>query len=183
VIEFCEGDLFAIKVDARVNTVNCVGIMGAGVALAFKNRYPKMYLAYRQYCEAGKMRPGKLLIWKSPEGELIINFPTKRHWRNKSQLEDIESGLVSLRDYLLLPSTACDSITVPALGCGHGGLDWSVVSVLIESHLADLPLRVYAFGPQSSKMVGKIHVREPQSNLFDASVSSDHRSRSRRPKR
>src|SRR5690348_6550875 len=99
-MEFTKGDMFDISVDARVNTVNCEGVMGAGVALAFKTRYPEMFDDYVNACREERIRPGTLHIWKRP-GEWVINFPTKRAWRDPSRYEDILSGLEALREYLL----------------------------------------------------------------------------------
>src|SRR5688500_17204920 len=99
-IEFVQGDMFATPADIRVNTVNCVGVMGTGVALAFKKRYPEMFEAYQRDCANGLVRPGQLHVWRSLAGDWIINFPTKRDWREGSHYEDIESGLHALRAYL-----------------------------------------------------------------------------------
>src|ERR1700750_2602075 len=112
--------MFEMPVDIRVNTVNCVGVMGKGIALAFRTRYPAMFLDYKKACAAGKIKPGALNIWRTST-EWIINFPTKRHWRDNSRYEDIEGGLEALQAYLnklVLPLR----VALPALGCGHGGV-------------------------------------------------------------
>lgn len=140
--------MFETSADIRVNTVNCVGVMGAGVALAFKTRFPEMFKEYKRACEAGEIRPGKLHVWKSLTGDWIINFPTKRHWRDKSRYKDIEDGLVALHDYL--KDKGRIRIVLPALGCGHGGLDWGKVSVLIEERLKDLEAEIIVFEPGDS---------------------------------
>jgi O-acetyl-ADP-ribose deacetylase (regulator of RNase III) len=94
--------------------VNCAGVMGAGIALAFKTRLPEMFKDYKRACEAGEVKPGKLHVWKSPAGDWIVNFPTKRHWRDKSRYDDIEAGLVALYDYLKDKGRV--KVTLPALG-------------------------------------------------------------------
>ena len=148
-LHFTSGDMFDLVVDIRVNTVNCVGVMGAGVALAFKTRYPTMFRAYKEACDAGEVKPGSLHVWRTST-EWILNFPTKRHWRDGSRYEDVEAGLEALRTYL-------DSlgrharVVLPALGCGHGGLDWSRVSRLIEHHLATTAAEIFVFEPADSR--------------------------------
>src|SRR5579859_2526666 len=144
--------MFDALVDARVNTVNCEGVMGAGVALAFKTRYPEMFNDYAAACRENRIRPGVLHVWKRP-GEWVINFPTKRAWRDESRYEDIQSGLEALRGYLL--SQGQISLALPALGCGHGGLDWSRVSVMIENSLGDLDARILVFEPADSRNAGR----------------------------
>ncbi len=140
-----QGDLFAAPADIRVNPVNCVGVMGAGLALAFRRRHPAMFKAYQQACAAGEVRPGRLHIWRSP---WIINLPTKRHWRDPSRLDDVAAGLDALRDYLtpLGPVT----VALPALGCGRGGLDWPRVRDLVEAKLRGLPAIVHVYAPPTS---------------------------------
>jgi O-acetyl-ADP-ribose deacetylase (regulator of RNase III) len=96
-LEFVKGDIFDAPADIRVNTVNCVGVMGAGVALAFKQRYPDMFKDYQRDCKAGRVVPGTMHVWKSLTGDWIINFPTKRDWREPSRYEDIDNGLDDLR--------------------------------------------------------------------------------------
>jgi O-acetyl-ADP-ribose deacetylase (regulator of RNase III) len=169
-LHFTSGDMFELPVNIRVNTVNCVGVMGAGVALAFKTRHPAMFRAYKKACDAGEVRPGTLHIWRALT-EWILNFPTKRHWRENSKYEDIEDGLKALRTYL-------DSIghpvrvALPALGCGHGGLDWPRVSKLIEHHLATTPAEVFVFEPADSRRADALTTRQkqhedaPQLDLF-----------------
>lgn len=151
-IEFTKGDMFDISVDARVNTVNCVGVMGTGVALAFKKRYPEMFKDYENACREGRVRPGALHVWKSLTGDWVINFPTKRDWRDPSRYEDISSGLDALRIYLREQGPI--SVALPALGCGHGGLEWDKVSGMIENGLGDLKARVLVFEPQDSRNAG-----------------------------
>ncbi len=152
-LEFVEGDIFDVSVDIRVNTVNCVGVMGAGVALAFKQRYPEMFRDYQRDCNSGEVRPGKMHIWKSLSGDWIINFPTKRHWREPSRYEDIETGLDDLRSYL--DTFGPVSIGLPALGCGNGGLDWGRVSKMIREKLEGVEAHVVVFEPAASVRAGR----------------------------
>ncbi len=154
-LKYVDGDFFDYDTDIRVNTVNCVGVMGAGVALAFKNKYPKMYREYVNKCKKKEVKPGEPYDWS--EGDLlskkitIINFPTKDHWRKKSEYEYVEKGLKWLKDYL--SNRKNESITLPALGCGHGGLDWLRVKKMIEDYLSDSPAEIFVFSPNASKAV------------------------------
>lgn len=152
-IRFVSGDMFEQDFDVRVNTVNCVGVMGAGVALAFKERYPEMFREYKHECDAGNVQPGKLHVWETLQGDRVVNFPTKRHWRDMSRYEDIEAGLRALRDYLTPLGDV--AVAVPALGCGHGGLDWSRVSEMIREQLESLSARISVFEPRDSRRLGR----------------------------
>ena len=143
------GNLLQADVEALVNTVNCDGFMGKGIALQFKQAWPENFDAYARACRAKEVRPGHMLVWESGRmvnPRYIINFPTKRHWREKSRLEDIRNGLRALvADVRRL---GIRSIAVPPLGCGNGGLDWQNVRPLIESAFAELPdTQVHLFGP------------------------------------
>jgi O-acetyl-ADP-ribose deacetylase (regulator of RNase III) len=153
-IEYKTGDMFDEPTEAIVNTVNCVGVMGKGVALEFKRRWPENFKAYKRICDAGKLSPGKMFVFEN--GALVgdrhhrylINFPTKQHWRAHSKIEFIEKGL----DDLVKQVEHLDikSITLPPLGCGNGGLDWSDVRPLIERKLAPLSdVRIVVFPPGS----------------------------------
>lgn len=128
------GNLLEANVDALVNTVNCVGVMGAGIALQFKNAFPDMYEYYRVACKKKQVMPGKMfcdwIVTENDEFKMVINFPTKRHWRDASRIEDIESGLKALVEDL--KQMKIKSIAIPPLGCGNGGLDWAVVCPMIE---------------------------------------------------
>jgi len=156
-IKFVEGDFFDYDADVRINTVNCVGVMGAGVALAFKDKYPAMFKEYVRQCKAKEITPGNPTVWK--EGDMfskgieIINFPTKDHWRKPSKYEYIESGLIWLSKYLENRKNL--TVTLPALGCGHGGLDWSKVKSLIEKHLRNTSNKILVFEPSASKNSAK----------------------------
>lgn len=156
-LKFVSGDFFDFDADVRVNTVNCVGVMGAGVALAFKKKYPDMFKDYVRKCQKGLIKPGHPAVWKSTDmfskAVEIVNFPTKYDWRKPSEYEYIELGLKWLSEYLYQKGAI--TVTLPALGCGHGGLDWVVVKGLIEEHLGDSPSNILVFEPFSSKRAGR----------------------------
>lgn len=123
-----------------VNTVNTVGVMGKGLASAFKTRYPDMFKAYRELCKTGQFDIGQLWLWKGPD-QWILNFPTKKHWRRPSKLSYIEAGL---RKFVAqYEQRGIREIAFPRLGCGNGGLDWDDVRSLMERYLSPLPIRVY----------------------------------------
>jgi O-acetyl-ADP-ribose deacetylase (regulator of RNase III) len=127
VLRFVRGDILEAPTEALVNTVNTVGVMGKGVALAFKRRFPDNYEFYRQACERGEVEIGRMLVFETGrlQPHYIINFPTKRHWRERSKLVYIEQRL---RDLVRkVRDLGIRSIAVPALGCGNGGLDWAQV--------------------------------------------------------
>jgi O-acetyl-ADP-ribose deacetylase (regulator of RNase III) len=172
-IQFTQGDMFETPADIRVNTVNCVGIMGAGLALAFKQRYPDMFRDYQKACTAGEVRPGHLHIWRSLDGAWIINFPTKRHWRDKSRYEDIEAGLDALHEYLTPLGKVV--VALPALGCGHGGLDWSRVSAMIESKLGALEAEFHVYPPSTSKLAGQTAVEIATDDEINAAKALGYR--------
>lgn len=139
------GDLFASEARTLVNTVNCVGVMGKGVALEFKRRFPAMARDYADRCARGEVRLGEPYLYTDLTGARIINFPTKGHWRATSRLADIERGL----DHLLAQAERWDltSLALPPLGCGNGGLAWSEVGPLIYAKLHRLPMMVEAYAP------------------------------------
>ena len=132
-IKFKKGNLLNEDVEALVNTVNCVGVMGRGVALQFKERFPANFKAYAKACEIEDVKPGKMFVFETGElinPRIIINFPTKRHWREKSRIQDIVDGLKDLKNVIIREDIK--SIALPPLGCGLGGLDWNDVRPLIE---------------------------------------------------
>lgn len=150
-IKFVEGNFFDFKADIMINTVNCVGVMGAGAALQFKTKFPSMFQDYALACKKGEVKIGKGHIWKKDDmfkSLTIVNFPTKNHWKNPSKYEYIEKGLEWLYEILVKNSNSI--VTLPALGCGHGGLDWDVVKKLIKDYLSDLNCTILVFEPSSS---------------------------------
>ena len=148
-IELTQGDLLRADADAIVNTVNCVGFMGRGIAAQFKRAYPENFRVYEAACKRGEVQPGRMLVYElagSASPRFIINFPTKRHWKANSRIDDIEAGLKALIDEVR--SRKIRSIAVPPLGCGLGGLDWAEVRPLIETAFAELPdVRVLVYEP------------------------------------
>jgi O-acetyl-ADP-ribose deacetylase (regulator of RNase III) len=148
-IEITRGDILRADAEALVNTVNCVGFMGRGIALQFKRRFPDNFRAYAAACRRKEVQPGKMHVFATglyTNPRYIINFPTKRHWRSKSRLDDIEAGLSDLIREVHRRKIA--SVAVPPLGCGLGGLEWSEVRPRIEQAFAKLDgVRVLLFEP------------------------------------
>jgi O-acetyl-ADP-ribose deacetylase (regulator of RNase III) len=148
-IELTQGDILKADAEALVNTVNCVGVMGRGVALQFKKAYPENFKVYKAACDAKEVRPGKMLVFDLNQlynPRLIINFPTKRHWRGNSRIEDIKSGLIDLIQ--VVQHYNIRSIAIPPLGCGLGGLNWTEVRPLIIEAFEVLPeVKVLLFEP------------------------------------
>jgi len=132
-------DIFHTDAEALVNPVNCVGVMGKGLAAEFKKRFPGNFASYKKACDQKKLKPGIVQVCETMvfHPSYIINFPTKRHWRDKSRLEDIEIGLQSLVH--AVHHHKIRSVAVPRLGCGLGGLDWADVKPLIKKAFAELP--------------------------------------------
>lgn len=174
------GNLLDAEVDALVNTVNTVGVMGKGIALDFKHAYPQNFSAYKRACDADQVKPGMMFVFDNCKGgtaerqptaavveavplpgfesepetgagtdnrRWIINFPTKRHWRNSSRIEDIAEGLDDLREWI--EHLQVRSVAMPPLGCGNGGLHWTDVRPLIEERLAGLSrdVTIHLFAP------------------------------------
>lgn len=123
-----------------VNTVNCVGVMGKGLAHSYKARHPKMFKTYKKYCDEGLFEPGKLWLWKGAE-QWILNFPTKKHWRSPSRIEWIESGLSKFVD--TYEERGITHISFPKLGCGNGNLSWDTVRPIMEHYLNPLPIEIW----------------------------------------
>ncbi len=139
-IRFVQGDLLEAPEEAIVNAVNTVGVMGKGLALLFKQRFPENFRDYAAACKSDAVRVGSMFVTMNPElggPRWIINFPTKQHWKQPSKLEWIESGLADLKAVIL--KERIRSIAIPRLGCGLGGLDWTVVRPRIVAMLESLP--------------------------------------------
>jgi O-acetyl-ADP-ribose deacetylase (regulator of RNase III) len=133
--------VFDAPVTTVVNTVNCDGVMGKGLALEVKKRYPRVFNSYRKACERGTLTTGKLQLVKA-EDRWILNFPTKDHWRAKSKLAYVEAGLKKF--VATYKRKGITSVAFPPLGCGHGGLNWQDVQPLMQSYLESLPdVRIY----------------------------------------
>lgn len=143
-IRYTKGDIFDSGADCIVNTVNCDGYMGKGIAYQFKKRYPNNNIKYEEVCRARKLRPGQILPYVE-NGTTIINFPTKDEWRKPSKMEYIQSGLDALIKEL--PKLSVKTIALPPLGCGNGGLDWQEVKNLIEKKLANSEYEFLVFEP------------------------------------
>lgn len=150
-IRFTKGNLMTSSAEALVNTVNTVGVMGKGIALQFKEEFPKNFATYAKACRSGELVPGKLLITKETnragEEKIIINFPTKLHWRNPSKYEYITEGLAEL--VKAISEHKIKSIAIPPLGCGNGGLDWNIVKGMIEEALKDVECEIYIYEPNT----------------------------------
>jgi O-acetyl-ADP-ribose deacetylase (regulator of RNase III) len=149
-IHFAQGNLFDSQAEALVNAVNTVGVMGRGVALEFKHRFPENYSAYRAACKREELVVGKMFVTETQleQPRWIINFPTKQHWRNPSKLEFVRDGL---EDFVrVIESHGIKSVALPALGCGLGGLEWKTVRELLETSLEPLDHVVFEiFEPQN----------------------------------
>jgi O-acetyl-ADP-ribose deacetylase (regulator of RNase III)/uncharacterized protein YwgA len=154
------GNLFESRAQTLVNTVNCVGVMGKGVAKEFKNRFPAMFEDYQSRCQRKAVRLGEPYLYVDASGSRIINFPTKGHWRAASRLADIERGL----DYFVAHATewGVASVAIPPLGCGNGGLEWAEVGPLIWRKLHGLPIEVELYAPYGT----------PKSQLKEAFLSA-----------
>lgn len=166
-IEDGNGNLLTTEVEALVNTVNTVGVMGKGIALQFKRAYPANFRAYRAACAQGEVRVGH--VWAFDTGVLgprryILNFPTKQHWRTPSRLADVAAGLDSL--VFVVRELGITSIAIPALGCGNGGLDWADVRPLIEQACARMPgVRAVIFAPEGAPAPGEMPNATPRPKL------------------
>lgn len=153
-ITYLEGDIFHSPAQVLVNTVNTVGVMGKGIALEFKNKYPEMFTKYKELCKNNSLSVGKLMLWYDSD-YWLLQFPTKENWRNPSKIEYIEKGLATFvkrySDYNI------SSIAFPKLGCGNGGLNWTEVKDVMEKYLSDLPISVYIYldNKESVKENGK----------------------------
>ncbi|MEM6454165.1 MAG: macro domain-containing protein [Acidobacteriota bacterium] len=156
-ITYKTGDILAENVEALVNTVNCVGVMGRGIALQFKRAWPENFARYAEACQRGDVQPGRMFVVETGRTfnpRLIINFPTKRHWRNKSRMVDIEAGLDALVDEIR--TRGIRSVAVPPLGAGLGGLRWDEVRARIEHKLSALSdVEIVVFEPRGAPKKGQ----------------------------
>ncbi len=144
-IKYLEGDIFSTPAQTIVNTVNTVGVMGKGIALEFKKRYPDMFDNYKIACEKNRLKIGRLMLFYEPDHWVLL-FPTKEHWRNPSRLEYIEQGLIKFSN--IYAESGITSIAFPKLGCGNGELNWDEVRILMEKYLKDLPIDIYIYTNQ-----------------------------------
>lgn len=142
------GDLFSSRGQTLVNTVNCVGVMGKGIALGFKQRFPDMYGDYEARCRSRQVRLGEPYLYKSDRLPWILNFPTKDHWRGLSRISDIARGLEYLARHY--KGWGITSLAVPPLGCGNGQLDWTVVGPTLFRHLSKLEIPVELYAPDKT---------------------------------
>jgi O-acetyl-ADP-ribose deacetylase (regulator of RNase III) len=158
VIEYRSGDILSADAEALVNTVNCVGVMGRGIALQFKKAFPDNFKAYEAACRRGEVQPGRMFVFDTQQlgnPRYIINFPTKRHWRGNSRMADIESGLAALVGEIR--ARGIRSIAIPPLGSGLGGLDWSDVRPRIDKALNALPeVKAIVFEPRGAPQPGEM---------------------------
>ncbi len=141
-ITYVKGNIFDSPSKIIVNTVNTVGVMGKGVALEYKKRYPKMFERYVELCEASVLDIGNIFLWKESE-KWVLLFPTKKHWRNPSRMEYIEAGLRKIAEKW--DKLGSNSIAFPRLGCGNGGLEWKEVQPLMEKYLGNIPMEVIVY--------------------------------------
>jgi O-acetyl-ADP-ribose deacetylase (regulator of RNase III) len=171
VVTYVQGDIFQSPAQVLTNTVNCVGVMGKGVALEFKKRYTGLFESYKALCDKQAVAPGKPYLWENDRVQ-VLNFPTKRHWKDDSRLDDIEAGLKYLSENYA--SMGIDSLAMPALGCGNGGLNWNDVKPLIDKYLGALvDLDVYVYQPLQAEVkidpLGK--KQKAQLDFFDESAA------------
>lgn len=168
-LEMSKGNILEADADALINTVNCVGVMGKGIALQFKHAFPENFHAYERACRTNEVQPGKMFIHSTGRlyPKYIINFPTKRHWKGKSRIEDIESGLVALVQEVKTLNIC--SVAIPPLGCGNGGLDWAQVAPLIKSAFANMPnVKVLLYAPGNVPVAEEMPIRTTKPVLTKA---------------
>lgn len=167
-VELTRGNLLEADADALVNTVNTVGVMGKGIALQFRQAFPDNYKAYSRAVEAGDVVPGRMFVYRTGmlRPRFIVNFPTKRHWRGKSRLDDIKAGLTDL--VRVVREDRIESLAVPPLGCGNGGLQWREVKPLIEAAMSNVPdVRVILFVPLGAPENEKMIVASKRPNMTE----------------
>ncbi len=169
-VDVVVGDMFESPAQTLVNTVNTVGVMGKGVALEFKRRFPDMFEDYKHRCEHGDVRLGEPYLYRRPTPPHVLNFPTKGHWRAVSRLKDIVEGLEYLERHYR--DWGITSLAVPPLGCGQGGLDWSVVGPTLYQRLRRLEVPVQLFAPHGTPH-DELEPRYLQRTLASASSSDE----------
>jgi O-acetyl-ADP-ribose deacetylase (regulator of RNase III) len=166
-IQYMTGNLLEADADALVNTVNCVGVMGKGIALQFKQGFPENYERYRLACEHGEVKPGRMFVFATGNlmgTKFIINFPTKQHWKGQSKIEDVDSGLDAL--VKVISQNRIKSVAVPPLGCGNGRLDWGVVRKLIQRKLGELEgVKVLVYEPAGAPANREMKVATKTPNM------------------
>lgn len=167
-LQFIQSSILDSQAQTVVNTVNTVGVMGKGLAHAFREKYPEMFKAYKNLCENNQFSVGQLWLWRE-SNQWVLNFPTKKHWRYPSKLAYIEAGLAKfVANY---ESRGIREISFPRLGCGNGGLDWKEVRPLMERYLGDLPIPIYIhdFEADIGSPEHKLSfMRKPYRRNFDA---------------
>ncbi|HDR7897931.1 MULTISPECIES: macro domain-containing protein [Bacillus] len=166
-IRYTTGNLLEASTEALVNTVNCVGVMGKGIALQFKQAYPKCFSEYQKACKMNEVRPGKMHVVNLDSlfnPKYIINFPTKRHWKEKSNIEDIKAGLIDLIN--VIKQQNIKSIAIPPLGCGNGGLNWAEVRPIILAAMEQVPdTEVLLFEPNNAPSPDKMKIGTTKPNM------------------
>src|SRR6266550_1988124 len=157
-LELATGNLLEAEAEALVNTVNTEGVMGKGIALQFKKKFPAMFEDYQAACKAGRVRIGQMHIYERKDmlnPRYVINFPTKRHWRSPARIEDIRAGLAAL--VKVIRERGIRSVAVPPLGCGNGKLDWNEVLPVIRGALSELEgVRVLVYPPAGAPEAARI---------------------------
>lgn len=169
-IQYVTGNLLQANVEALINTVNCVGIMGKGIALQFKQAFPANFEAYAKACQQQQVQVGSMFVFDTGSmlnPRFIINFPTKKHWRGRSELHFIEQGLIDLKK--IIQEYQIQSIAIPPLGCGNGGLNWEIVKPLIESTLSDLTaVDIYVYTPTGTPASDQMPINTRKPNMTRA---------------
>lgn len=153
-IKLVQGDMVKSQVQTLVNTVNCVGVMGKGLALQFKKMFPEMCCDYQERCNRHEVKPGQPYIYKGLMSPNIINFPTKDHWRSVSRLQDIENGMEYLVNHY--KEWGIKSIAMPPLGCGNGQLEWKVVGPIIYYYLKKMDIEVELYAPDNTLTINDL---------------------------
>ena len=167
-INYYQGTVFNTSAKTIVNTVNCVGVMGAGIALEFKLRFPEMYKDYKKKCDKNLVRIGRPYIYSHSDDLWILNFPTKKHWKNKSKIDWIEAGLKYFsKNY---SDVKMESVAFPKLGTNNGGLDWDEVNGLMEQYLSDLNIEIYICLNEKNKAEG---IEKEMIDLINESNNED----------